>query len=203
LKKLNSVQELWSHCLFCPICRDITREVYVSVGPDDVFELSKFEKKDHILFLDCFFYTKKEEFKIKYEINCLNNSFKAIISSPNPSSRTITGASSAHFYFYINSDCRICNASYTNGADLEIDFLSKEIINIGIEREGIYLLNEKSKYHITLEHDNNRMQISKCFEDEDGGIVDDNKPFIFPMIKLDFSNPKKVINKIKTLLVFS
>lgn len=200
---MKSLQELWSHCLFCPICRDITREINVSVGPDDAFEIFKFEKNDHILSLDCFFYTKNKEFKIKYDINCLNNSFNVVISDPTPSTRDVSRASSAHFFFYINSDCRICNATHTNSADLELDMINKVVSNINVEREGIYLLNEKTKYHITLEHDCNRMQISKCFEDEELGILDDNKPFTFPMIKFDFSNPKKVINKIRTLLVFS
>jgi hypothetical protein len=200
---VKTLQELWSHCLFCPLCRDITREINISVGPDDAFEIFNFEKNNHILSLDCFFYTKKEEFKIKYDINCLTNSFEVVISKSTPSSRTVTKASSAHFFFYINSDCRGCNATHTNSADLELDMTNKIVTNINVEREGIYLLNEKTKYHITLEHDNNRMQISKVFEDEELGIIDDNKPFIFPMMKLDFSNPKKVINKIKTLLVFS
>jgi hypothetical protein len=203
MKALKTVQELWSHCLFCPICQDITRDVHVEVGPDDAFQLVKFEKNNHILTLHCSFRAFKKKQSVKYHINCLDNSFKVDIGESTPD-ETPTTAARPYFFFYIQSDCKECNSSHTNGSDLELDMLNSVVSNIGVEREGIYLLNEKNKFHITLCHDDNEMLISKCFEDEQTGeILDDNKPFNFPIIEFDFSNQKKVINKIRTLLVFS
>lgn len=204
MKALETVQKLWSHCLFCPICQDVTRDIHVDVGPDDAFTISKFEKNNHILTLHCSFRAFKKKHSVKYHINCLDNSFTTDIGESISDSEPVERAARPYFYFYIQGDCKKCNSSHTNGTDLELDMLNSVVTHIGIEREGIYLLNEKSKFHITLAHDTNEMLISKCFEDESTGqILDDNKPFNLPIIDFDFSNQKKVINKIRTLLVFS
>lgn len=203
MKSLNSIQELWSYCLFCPICQDITRDMQVSVGPDDVFTLSSFEKNNHILTLHTCFRVKKLKYNIKYDINCLDSSFIADISDPIPSDKVVEGSKLPYFYFYIRSNCQICDASHSNGTDLELDLGTRVIKNIGVETDGIYLLKEKTKYHISMEYDNGKMIISKCFEDENGELLDDNKPFSFPIINFDFSDTKRVVRRIKTLLVFS
>lgn len=203
MKILNTLQELWSYCLFCPICQDLTREVSVDVGPDDAFTITSFEKDNHILRLDCTFRAKKQKYKTVYYINCLDNSFTVDISEPVHSTEREDGASSPHFFFYLFSDCKRCNAAHTNSSDLELDLLNKRIYNIGVEREGIYLLSKSLNYHITLDHSQNDMSICKCFISDDEVLLDDNKLFNFSIIDFDYSNPKKVFNKIKTLLVFS
>jgi hypothetical protein len=204
MKKYNNIQELWSYCLFCPICQDITRDMQISVGPDDTFSLSSFEKNNNILTLNCLFFVKKQKYHIKYDINCIDNTFNSDISDPTPSDKYVTKASLPYFFFYIRSNCRVCDASHTNGTDLELDLSSKIIFNIGVETDGIYLLKEKNKYHISFEYDRNKMIISRCYEDKNTGeILDDNKPFNFPIIDFDFSNIEKVINRIKTILTFS
>lgn len=205
MKSFNTIQELWSYFLFCPVCQDMTREIHMGVGPDDAFILSDFEKNGHILSLNCDFYSENQKRRIKFDINCLDNSFDMDISKTEISSRNVSGASSSHFYCWLNANCRSCNASYANSSDIEINFLTKtvSIIDKGLEIEGIYLLNEESKYFISIDHQSDYMQISKCFISDDGNIIDNNKPFKYPLIDFDFSNPKKLINKIKTLLIFS
>jgi hypothetical protein len=195
MKILNTVQELWSHCLYCPICKDICRDPLVSVGPDDQFQIVFAEKEDHILSVQCLFKKKDKKIHVTYLIDCLKNTFE------------IEGNDSAlqntYCYFYIQSDCRRCDATHTNGTDLELNLETKQISNIGIEREGIYLLSTKDKYHVTFQYDNNTMLVSKCFEDDDGMLIDDNKVARLPLVNLDFSKPRKAANRIKTLLVFS
>jgi hypothetical protein len=204
MKILNTLQELWSHCLFCPICRDVIREVSVSVGPDDAFTIKKWEKENHILHLHCTFKAKKQKYKTVYHINCLDNSFTVDISEPVRTTERADGASAPYFFFYIFSDCKKCNNTHTNSSDLELDLLNKKVTNIGLEREGIYLLSEKDKYHLTICHDSNEIELSKMFHDDAlGTLVDDNNVISLPLIEFDYSNVKKVINKIKTLLVFS
>lgn len=210
MKALNTLQELWSHCLFCPICRDVVRDVEVSVGPDEAFSITKWEKDNHILKLDCIFKAKKQKYRTVYSINCLDNSFVVDISEPTHTSassdtyKRVDKASAPYFFFYIYSDCRKCDNTHTNSSDLELDLLNRKVTNIGLEREGIYLLTEKDKYHLTLCHDSNEIELSKMFYDEGmDTLVDDNKTINLPLIDFDFSNIKKVVNKIKTLLVFS
>jgi hypothetical protein len=204
IKKFDSIQDLWSYCLFCPVCRNSSREVQIAVGPDDVFLIDKFEKTDSNLILDCIFFTRKQKYFIKYNINCNDNSFISEISDPVPTLINIDRAPAPYFYFYLLGACRECNASYINGADIELNLLNKTIFNIGVEIEGVYLLKEKSKFHIIYEYDNNNMIISRCYIDQvDGRIVDENKPFHCPVMILDFSNQSKAVNRLKTILVFS
>jgi hypothetical protein len=126
------------------------------------------------------------------------------ISNPIKSEIDINRSPSPYFFFFIESDCRQCNATYVNGSDIELDLNNKIISNIEIEREGIYFLKEKTKFYITFEYDIHNMLISKCYEDENTGeIIDDNKPFSFPIVNLDFSDHKKLLNRIKTILLFS
>lgn len=210
MKILNTIQELWSYCLFCPICQDMTRDIIVEVGPDNACAISSFKKTNHILRLDCTFRAKKQQYKTVYRINCLDNSFKVAISEPVHSSasqdeyKRVDKASAPHFFFYLFSDCQRCHAAHTNSADLELNLLDKTIYNIGVEREGIYLLTEPTKFHLTLLHSENQMEICKCSISEDEMVIDEEKTFVYPsVINFDYSDPKKVINKIKTMLVFS
>ncbi len=94
--------------------------------------------------------------------------------------------------------------TYASSQDLELNFLSQEIENIGIEREGIYFLGKDSHYHVTMSYSDKEMLITRCHKNERGVIVEDTgKPFRHPIIDLDLSNPAKAINKIKTILIFS
>ena len=191
MKILNTVQELWSYCLYCPICRDTCRDPQVSVGPDDNFQIVFSEKEDHILSIQCLF---KRKTPVTYLVDCLKNTFEIVGDDP--------ALQDTYCYFYIQSVCRQCDATHTNGTDLELNLESKQVYNIGVEREGIYLLSTKDKYHVTFQYDNKTMLVSKCFE-EDGMIIDDNRVANLPLVNIDFSKPRKAANRIKTLLVFS
>lgn len=206
MKILNTIQELWAYCLFCPICQDSVRTIYVDVGPDDTFQLSNFKKDNHILKLDCAFRAKKQIYNIDYCINCLDNSFTVDIHEPKPitDNSRVDKASAPYFYFYIHSACRECDTTHTNSNDLEIELLTSKITNIGMETEDVYLCGDKYNFHIATSYSENEMLISKFKEDPfNGEFVNDDKPCQLPIIDFDYSSPKKVINKIKTLLVFS
>lgn len=193
-KTFKTLQELWSYCLWCPVCLDICREVDVSVGPDD-FEVVSFEKENEFLTIRAKYKKDKKSIPITHIINCVSNVFSIDCASPE--------LRNFYWYFYVQSDCRKCNNTYTNSTDLELDTKNKKICDIGVEREGIYLLSTKDKYHVTMSHDTNRMLVSKCSEDKDGMIVDNIKVCTLPIVDIDFSKPRKAANKIKTLIVFS
>lgn len=203
MKILNTVQQLWSNCLFCPICQDITRTIHVSVGPDEAFQLQSFKKINHILHLDCLFQVRMLKYKAIYEINCLDNSFSCHIGKPETAQSSVDRASAPYFYFYIQGDCKQCNDTYASSKDLELDLLNKKIQNIGVEREGIYLRGKDSHYHLTMSYDEKEMLITRCHEENGLMVEDSGKPFHLPIMEFDFTKPKKVINKIKTILLFS
>ncbi len=191
-KPLKTVQELWSYCLCCPVCDDTSREIVVSAGPEDKFKLVFFKKEDNILNIQCVY---KNKFLATYDIDCLNNTFKICGNEPN--------LDKTYCYFCLQSVCRQCNASHATGSDLELSWIDNSINHIGIEREGVYILSTKDKYHVSMIYENSTMIVSKCFKDKDGQIIDDNRICILPLVDLDFSEPRKTAHRIKTMLVFS
>lgn len=204
MKILNTLQELWAYCLYCPLCQDVVRDLQVSLGPPEVSKILSVKRINHNLYIDCSLTIYNRKYHTKVIINLLNNSFQANYSEPEKAVPSVDKASSAHFFLHIQSVCRHCDATTTNSSDMEMDLSGNHIHNIGVTREGIYLLDQKDKYHVTLCYDNSNMLISKCFVDEAlGGLVDDNKVITLPLVEFDFSQPKKVVHRIKTLLVFS
>jgi len=196
-KTVNTIQELWSYCLYCHICKESHREIEVSAGPTSVgstphIQLIHFEKENNILNIQCVY---KKIFNVTYSIDCLNNNFKIISNN----SEVIT----SYCYFEIQSVCHICNSTHVQGADLELNRRDGKVYNIGIYSEGTYLLSTKEMYHVTMLYSTALMLVSKCFKDEDGKIIDDNRVCTLPLVDLDFSNPHKAANRIKTMLVFS
>jgi hypothetical protein len=207
-KSFDTVQKLWSYCLWCPVCLDTCRKVHVLDGPDNTFEVTDFSKENEILTVRSLHKTGKfkarpqnlgvkvEKLKyITHTINCVNNTFTVEADDPE--------LLKMYWFFFIQSDCEKCNSSYANGTDMELNTANNTIFNIGAEREGIYLLSKKEKYHVTMAYDSNAMLVSKCFEDKDGSIIDDSKVCQLPIVNIDFSKLNKAINKIKTMLVFS
>ena len=221
MKQFNTVQELWSYCLYCPICKDTCREIDISVSPDRYFKLISFKKQDNFLHIFCTSRQKKRDvYKINYHINCQNNKFavdvfEIIETDPQEMNadtsldeeekfRLRERASRAYFYFYINSSCRKCGYTYTNSVDLETNAAEKTVFNIGVEREGIFVLLPNDKYHLTMSYDNGTTLINKCELDPyNNELRDVGKTFECPVINFDFSNLEKVVNKIKTIITFS
>lgn len=191
-KPLKTVQELWSYCLYCHICKDTCRKITLSAGPAPNFLLIHSEKEDNILNIQCVY---KKRFNVTYSIDCLNNTFKIISNN----SEVIT----SYCFFDIKSVCHVCNATHVQGADLELNLKEKTIYNIGIYNEGTYLLSTEDMYHVTLLHDTNLMLVSKCFKSKKGKIIDDNIVCALPLVDLDFSDLRKTAHRIKTMLVFS
>jgi hypothetical protein len=209
MKSFNTVQELWDHCSFCPICQEDCRDVLISVGPDAVFQILDSEKDDSFLDMSCTFTNKKNVYSVQYKINCQDNTFTVDVTDV----QLLTAAAQlpnkkveeAYFYFYLQSSCPKCQCAVTYGSDLELDILDRKITNIELEREGFYLLKEIDKFHITTIYDRNIILVSRCqgIEDGDLGFEEDDKTITLPMVKLDFTNQAKIVNKIKTLILFS
>jgi hypothetical protein len=210
MRIFNTVQELWSYCLFCPICKEPSRTITLQVGPDDQFKLSRnipYEKNDSHLKLFCSFRIDRDDpdyikgnCSATFEININTNEY-ALSVGGNPS--LMEKANQAYFYFYVHADCKKCGNSYVNSSDLEFDRDLKRVTHIQMEREGYYLLTEKDKYHITQSHDRNILMVSLIETPEAGERIDHESVLELPFVKLDFSDIPKVVNKIKTLILFS
>jgi len=211
VKIFNTVQELWDYCSFCPICQEDCRDIVISVGPDAVFELSSCDKESNFLNLKCVFTSKKSSYSVQYKIDCQSNAFAVAIVATDVHLLSVSAQSSnkkvgeAYFYFYLRSSCPKCQCASTYGTDLELDFLERKIVNIQLERESFFLLKGVDKFHITTIHDRDVIIVSRGHLVGDGELVfeEDDKKIELPMVKLDLSDQTKVVNKIKTLILFS
>lgn len=204
MKILNTVQNLWDYCLFCPICQKNVREIKINVGPSGVFKLSSFEKKDSRLIITCAAQLKSNNFKCQYDIDCVNNNFQFLVQevlsiNPEPISDR---ASSPYFYFYLYGNCKECGMSYLNSKDLELDLLNSKVVDVGLEREWITLLYQDESFCISISYGSNNVLISRLVMEE-GIYVSEGNPFTFPLTEFDFSNPGRAVSKIKTMLLFS
>lgn len=209
MKTFNNVQELWDYCETCPICMRRCREVVVSVGPDGAFILVAAQKQNNgSLFLQCTYKNKRNVYSVNYDINCLDNTFKVEV----PYVRDLAPGEvanpekvkKAYFYFYIEGLCRECHCTSAHGQDLELDIVDKKISNIGLERESFYLLEGKDKFHVSPIHDRNVLLVSRCYPDDEGiGFIESDKTIELPFVKLDLSDQERVVNKLKTLILFS
>lgn len=204
MKILSSLQELWEYFQYCPICNEHCRKVTVSVGPDRAFELLDFFKKNNDLTIKCEFRNRISISEIYYNVDCQTGEFQVHIGEPRPLAfkESVQRATKAYFYFYLNADCEKCSRSYASSSDIELDLTMKMLHPIGVEREGVYLWHEGNGYHITCQYDLKEIKISKL-ELKNGSILDDGRIFECPLVNLDFTDPGKTINKIKTLILFS
>ena len=179
----------------------MTRKIDVLSGPNQALEITKFQKKDRILHLEQVAQIRKQRYNINYYIDCPSNTFTLSISEPSPSDKSVDGASSSNFSFYLNGICDSCDFTFVEGSVIELDLFRKTIANIGVVFEEFYLFDKKNKFRVSLEYENNSTSIVKL--DNDGEAIKEDNPFVIPLVDWDFSNTKKIINKIKTLLVFS
>jgi hypothetical protein len=210
MRIFNTVQELWSYCLFCPLCKEYARSIELQVGPDDLFRLSfniPYEKIDDQLELYCIFAREvgrykgdKRTYAATFLIDCNTNQFFLHTSGDEIINKEIDGAA---FHFYAYAKCAKCKNSYINTAELEFDNISKRVRNIQMEREGYYLVSENDKYHVTQFHELNVTGVSRIQVPEQFVSIEEDNVLELPLLKLDFSDIPRVVEKIKTLILFS
>jgi len=203
VKSFDNIQGLWDYCLFCPICQKDSRTVNVSAGPDKYWEVADFEKNGNILTLFCTYKAAKQSRHfIDYKFDCVDNTFQANISKevPYPLRDEIRERiQEAYIFLDIDGSCEKCDCSTASSQSLELDMESRKVTNIQLEREKFFLLREKDKYHVTLWHSSNNMRVSKY----DSENFEEGKEIELPLVNLNLIDQAKVINKLKTLILFS
>lgn len=205
-KLFENIQELWDYCSFCPVCQG-ARRISVSVGPDEVFSLKNLHKQDETLHLVCIYKKKQNLYTVEYHIDCNTNLFDVSVTNVEviveENQIPIGRVTKAYFYLYIHAKCYECECSSLDSIDLEFGIVDKKITNIQLDREVFRLLNEPDKFNITVIHDKNVMLVSRCHEFDEEDYDEDSKAIRLPLVKLDLINQAKVVNKIKTLILFS
>jgi hypothetical protein len=201
MKIFNTLQELWDHCLFCPLCQKDTRTIDLSVGPDPNFECLGFLKENHLLTIQC--RNKKKNCLPIYQINCDNNTYQVEIKDRPYPDHCVTinpnEDTSRYFYFWINASCQNCHHTWVSTLDVEFESVNGNIFNTGLEQECISLFRRDiPEYQITLDFFQDVTVIYK---------LDDYTPrklvLKLPLTTWDYSDQDSLIDKIKTYILFS
>lgn len=211
MKIFSKFVELWNYCLFCPICQEPSRTISISIGPDEEWQLTEFQKIGSELKMFCYWIldTEDKDHSIKtkhsaiFTVDCDKNTYQLSVNSKDTAMAKTAPKSSA--YIYLHAQCNGCDNTYLDTMDMDFDPETSAIYNFQIEREGAYILSEKDKFHISLQHDRNVMSVSRMFalSESIGGMKEEDKVIDLPLVNLDFSNAPKIVNKIKTLILFS
>lgn len=198
MKPFSTLKDLWEYMLYCPICQGSCRAITMSVGPDDVFSLNnyKINKTDSIK-IDGSFNHQTFKTNLIFHIDCKQNTFTIDIKAVEDfkSEKGVYKSDKPYFYFYLYSKCHECDSSEANSADLELNFLQKKIIDIGVEHEVLYVLEDNSGFKIEYQYDENVVHICEY------KVL--SPTLTLSSLELDFTDKNKLLNKLKTLVLFS
>jgi hypothetical protein len=194
---MNNLQEVWEHCLFCPLCQDVCREMHMAPFLKGAL-IDNINKQNNTLEFDCQITIVKKSsknIKIHYVIDLINNSFESKTLDPSDE-MTIINMSVG-----IQGICKKCEGTLSISSSFDMEIKSKTISNFEIAKDSVTLFDENNYYCITVLNYSKQLLVSKSSDKDSGHFI--SGAIILPFINLDFANPKAVISKIKTLLLFS
>lgn len=202
MKTFNNLQELWDYCAFCPVCQESCRKVQPQIGPTN-YSVQSIEKLGNILEIKTSIRFRGGKFAVDFNIDCMSNTVQSTITAhPDDGDEPPQGANRAFTFLRLSSDCEKCGCTHSNSGEMEIPF-NGTISSVSLDREGLYLLELDDKFHLTLIYDRRAMLVSRCYMEPGSMAIDDNKVLELPLVRFDFTNMDKVVNKIKTLILFS
>lgn len=186
MKLFDNLEKMWEYCEFCPVCQKNSRKIYVYIGPEDIFEIESYTKDNGVLDLCCFFIdTTRLKYDLDINIDCITNSFD--ITWPTGNCDKLNAILKDKFlYIYVQSFCKGCSDTYS--ADIEASFLDKKFSNMKLEKEVVLL----KQWLLITNHEDSKMYLIK-----------DRKKITLPIINFDYSDPQKVIDRLKTLIIFT
>jgi hypothetical protein len=207
-KIFNNVQDLWSYCEKCIICHNF-RRISFTVGPDEVFDSIpgsfNFIREYQNLYINFAAYLtiNDDRFRTEFNINGAENTFDFQLFPVDKLAKGdgVYKSSEPYLFFYLNANCPECNYHTTSTADIELDLNFKTISNIALESEIIYFTEDDKCFEFEIDH------IKRCID-----IVDYTRKFgrskpgkkikNVPFVDYDFSDRKKLLKKIQTIITF-
>jgi hypothetical protein len=209
-KIFNNLQDLCSYCEKCLICGK-NREISWSFGPDDVCSIigssfsynNEYTKKNKLYInFDIYLNLKKERSRLSFRISASDNTFEFDIHPVRELSDeedAVYSSSSPYLYFYLNSTCRECNSHTTSTEDIEIDLNNNLIKNLNLEKETVYLSEDGKNFEFDIDYIKQSVDIVNYSKNSSKrGVKIENVPFI----DYDFSDRKRLLKKIQTIITF-
>lgn len=201
MKIFDNMQNLWEHCSYCPVCKNSNRKITISTGPKECLKYISYNKNKNLLHLKSKLILKQEKYFIHYSIDCNDNSFNIKCAVPEIINSTVNyNVTKPTYYFCMHAECEQC-LSYVDSINLELDPFSKKIYYVGIEREGLYLLDSDDNYLVTLDYNLKSTLISKCHKE--GHVIHVAPALNYRLLDLDFKDSERSLKKIKMIVAFS
>jgi hypothetical protein len=187
----------------------------VSITVDtDYLTVVKYEKDDNKLTIH--FVYGKEKKELSLAIDCKLNTiitqniyYEALPSlSKNNDikdySIKMMKAVDDRLFVSIHGFCTNCRRSQTNSNDILIDLTNNKIIyDNSIQSEHFYLSHMEDNFHVSFLYHSETIVVSRYKIDQHNSFVTVGSVFYGKMIECDLTNQQKLINKLKTLLIFS
>jgi hypothetical protein len=206
MKEFKSLQQLLSYCLYCPICKDISRKVSVSVGPETEIRLVSDRKIDKILHLNIEAVGLQGDVTYKILIDCCLNTVKTHKTGIDISSEKYDPDISYvdNMYMYFFGACPIC-MSCINTNEISLNLLDGTVDSksLGLENEMFHIGDGNEEYTVTNNFYAKHMEIIKVAPETDNEVARNNKAVTCPIFEINFNNLDKTMKRLKTIIVFS
>lgn len=204
MKIFNTLQQLWSYSLFCPICKDICREIAVVSDPYEIWKVEDISKVDNILKVVGTLHIESVLYKFIISFDCVQNNFEYFLPEAYHQNTPFNNFEKPNLTFHLEADCRKCLGSWIITNEISMDFKKKNISSFSLDKEEVWY---DSKFIIHYDYNENSMTIDKIIlrSKFSGDELESafGKPVKMPSIIFDWQDKKKTLNKIKTMLTFS
>ena len=202
MKIFNNLQELWEHCLFCPICKTYDRDITITFGPEENYKLLSFTRNT-FLNLRVKYSLDYSRYIVQYIIDCADGSFTTKVSELDEAKAQTNKTTMPYSYFYIESDCRTCHCTSAMTSNIQLDMKNSKVYNFLLSKEEVVMLdNTNDSYHAILDYSNKTTTVYPCFKRNDDTIVDIVPPANFNLIEVDLMKADKAIKRMKNIIKF-
>ena len=202
MAKFNSLQDLWSYCMYCPFCKEMSRTISVSIGPDYSLEFISSRKSGKILHINSYArvsdeYNHSHKYNSKILIDCISNTYVKTLYDLH-SEKIIHAPVSGYIQIY--SHCKQCD-SFVNSYEINFYNSILDLSTLKIENEHYIINSNDEEFSLNLRYDLNKIEIIKRELYENDSKY--KKPILSPIFNLNFNNIDDIIKRIKTILIFS
>jgi hypothetical protein len=202
MKSFANIQELWEFCELCPMCQKQSRTIHISAGPEHIWDVVRFSYQNDSIIIFCTYKYKQKRYFVDLKLSNLEKTFDLKFRSKSFAplkEEIILHLKETDLCFDIQSDCKNCQYSTAASESIELDIKNGKFGSLRLEREKFLLEREKDKYLVTFWHGDNTMRVAKW----NSQTFEEGKEIKLPLTTLDLTNQAKVIDKLKTYILFS
>ncbi len=196
MKLFDNIQNVWEYCNKCPICQSNCKASIVVYA--DYLKMIGYEKEGNALHIHLVYDQTKR--KVSISIDCNTH----IILAQDIYDEKFEELYEDRLFLTFHGSCDQCKRFQINSNEILIDLMKNYIdSDNSIQRESFYLSCMEDNFHVSLLYYNSTMIVSRYIENKSGEFITTGNVFYGKMVNCDLVNQSKIINKLKTLLIFS